>query len=102
MAGFNVSNVQVGVMGDRKMVFCRITGDGTAYTTGGDTLAPSLFGLGNIDFAQCTTLDTTLANYGSISNVGKETWKLTQIVASSGAAFSGNNTFIYDVMIVGF
>jgi len=102
MAGFTLTNVMSGQMGDRRIVFCRATGDGTAYTSGGDTLTPAMFGLNNIDFIFCTTTDTTLANLGTIGGATSETWKLLQTVLSTNAQFSGNNTFIFDLMVVGY
>lgn len=101
MAAYTVSNPLPTVFGDRKALICRITGDNTNYTTGGDVVQPSWFGMKYVDYIIFQGMDTTGTNLPIFLRTANTAPKILQFILSSAAEMSGANTSAFDVIVVG-
>lgn len=104
MGAYAASNATSTVFGDKKVIFCRITGSGT-YTSGGDVVDPAWFGLKEVTNIIMPGGDNTkAANAGVIPTVIRNSGanpKIYLLVMGTANEFSGTNAFVFDVMVVG-
>lgn len=101
MAAYTVSNPLPTVFGDRKALICRMTGDGTNYTSGGDIIQPSWFGMKYVDYIIFQPMDSAQGNLPIyLRGVSGSTPKM-YIYTFAGAQYSGANSLIFDVIVVG-
>lgn len=101
MAAYTVSNPLPTVFGDRKALICRMTGDNTNYTTGGDVIQPSWFGMKYVDYIIFQAMDTTAANLPIYLRGAAGATQKLYIQGFGGFQFSGSNALIFDVIVVG-
>lgn len=104
MASYTVSNIVNEDFGGKRVLFCRITGDGTTYTTGGDVILPALFGLSRVEFLILPTMDAGAvpAVFPCFIRAPVTTPKVKLVRYSDGAEYPGSaNSFVFDVMVVG-
>jgi len=102
MAAYTVSNPVHTVFGNQKVIFCRLSGDGTAYVSGGDPVLPAWFGMKRVEYIVFQSLDSSGVNLPIfLRGDAGATPKIYQIILSSALQYSGSNTLVYDAIVIG-
>ncbi len=102
MSSYAVSNPVQTVFGDQKIVFCRLTGNGAAYTAGGDTVSVDLFGMKRVEFIIFSPISTAFDVTPSfLRGASGATPKITLSYPNSVTEFSGPNSKVFDAIVIG-
>lgn len=104
MASYTVSNIVNEDFGGKRVLFCRITGDGTTYTAGGDVILPAIFSMSRVEFMVLPAMDVsaTPTVFANFLRAPATSPKLKLVRYSDGGEYPGSpNSFVFDVMVVG-
>ena len=105
MATFTFSvDITNGVAGDRRAISGTVTSSG-AFTAGGDTINPSVFGLSRIDYilmagGRATSLRTM--TFVAANPAAGTSAKFRAITSSSGAEYTGSGAQTFNVTVIGY
>jgi len=102
MATYTVSNPVQTVWGDRKAVFCKITANGGAYTTGGDVVDPAWFGMKWVDTIIFGPIDVGgNVHFPTLIRSATAAPKIYLTAFGTGSQYSGNNSDVFECIVIG-